>query len=52
MCIRDSLKGGDLVDEKKELLQKYKTLKWNESRLSYFFSEAFFETKKVIKINY
>lgn len=46
------LKGGDLVDEKKELLQKYKTLKWNESRLSYFFSEAFFETKKVIKINY
>ncbi|MDG1724075.1 MAG: 16S rRNA (guanine(527)-N(7))-methyltransferase RsmG [Bacteroidia bacterium] len=46
------LKGGDLVDEKKELLQKYKTLKWNESRLSYFFSEAFFETKKVIKLNY
>ena len=46
------LKGGDLVDEKKELLQKYKTLKWKESRLSDFFSEKFFETKKVIKLNY
>jgi 16S rRNA (guanine527-N7)-methyltransferase len=46
------LKGGDLVDEKKELLQKYKTLKWKESSLSDFFSETFFETKKVIKLNY
>jgi 16S rRNA (guanine527-N7)-methyltransferase len=46
------LKGGDLVDEKKELLQKYKTLNWKESRLSDFFSETFFETKKVIKLNY
>ena len=46
------LKGGDLVDEKKELLQKYKTLNWKESKLSDFFSEAFFETKKVIKLNY
>ena len=45
------LKGGDLENEKNELLQKYKTLTWKETALSDFFTEAFFETKKVIKIS-
>ena len=45
------LKGGNLENEKNELLQKYKKLTWEETALSDFFSEAFFETKKVIKIS-
>ena len=45
------LKGGDLENEKNELIQKYKTLTWKETALSDFFTEAFFETKKVIKIS-
>ena len=45
------LKGGNLENEKNELLQKYKKLTWEETALSDFFLEAFFETKKVIKIS-
>ena len=50
-CQHIFLKGGDLENEKNELLQKYKTLTWEETALSDFFTEAFFETKKVIKIS-
>jgi 16S rRNA (guanine527-N7)-methyltransferase len=45
------LKGGDLKNEKNDLLQKYKSLSWEETALSKFFSEDFFETKKIIKLN-
>jgi 16S rRNA (guanine527-N7)-methyltransferase len=45
------LKGGDLNEERKELLQKHKGAIWKESPLSEIYSEAFFETKKVIELS-
>ena len=44
------LKGGDLAEEKKELLQLNKRLMIQEINLSSFFEEEFFETKKLIYI--
>jgi 16S rRNA (guanine527-N7)-methyltransferase len=45
------IKGGDLTEEKQELLKKYKSLRWNETPLNTLFEEEFFETKKVILLN-
>jgi len=45
------IKGGDLTNEKKELLAAYKNMKWKEFSLSDNFDEPFFETKKVIILN-
>tara|TARA_B100001059_G_scaffold235646_1_gene282043 strand:+ start:1258 stop:1875 length:618 start_codon:yes stop_codon:yes gene_type:complete len=45
------LKGGSLENERNDLLQKYKALTWEETALSDFFSETFFETKKAIMIS-
>ena len=45
------LKGGDLKNEKNDLLQKHKLFSWEETALNDFFSEDFFETKKIIKLN-
>jgi 16S rRNA (guanine527-N7)-methyltransferase len=42
------IKGGDLSEEKKELLKKYKSMRWTETELNTVFDEDFFETKKVI----
>lgn len=42
------LKGGDLTQEKKELLIKFKSLRWYEFDIKNEFTEDFFETKKVI----
>jgi 16S rRNA (guanine527-N7)-methyltransferase len=42
------IKGGDLADEKTELLKKYKSMRWTETQLNTIFEEEFFETKKVI----
>ena len=44
------LKGGDLSEEKKELLQLNKRLLIQEINLSSYFEEEFFETKKLIYI--
>jgi 16S rRNA (guanine527-N7)-methyltransferase len=44
------LKGGDLMDEKHELLSYFNKAKWEETSISDFLSEPFFETKKVIKL--
>ena len=45
------LKGGSLENERNDLLKKYKALTWEETALSDFFSENFFETKKAIMIS-
>lgn len=45
------IKGGDLTDEKNELLAKHKSLRWNEVNLKDHFSEDFFETKKVVTLS-
>ncbi len=45
------IKGGDLTNEKKELLSAYKNMKWKEFSLSDNYDEPFFETKKVIILN-
>ena len=42
------IKGGDLTEEKKETLKKYRNLKWEATELRTVFTEEFFETKKVI----
>jgi len=44
------IKGGDLSEEKKELLFVYKKGEWIETGLNTLYSEDFFETKKVIKL--
>ena len=44
------IKGGDLTEEKQELLFTYKNLEWVETPLNSVFEEDFFETKKVIKL--
>ena len=44
------IKGGDLTEEKQELLFTYKNLEWIETPLNSVFEEDFFETKKVIKL--
>ncbi|MFA6259914.1 MAG: 16S rRNA (guanine(527)-N(7))-methyltransferase RsmG [Bacteroidia bacterium] len=45
------LKGGDLEEEKKELLQLNRKLHIEEIPLSVYFSAPFFETKKLIYIS-
>lgn len=45
------IKGGDLGEEKSELLAKYKSLRWNEVDLKDYFNEAFFETKKLVTLS-
>ncbi len=45
------IKGGDLTEEKADVLQKYKLLKWTETPLSTIYDEEFFETKKVILLS-
>jgi 16S rRNA (guanine527-N7)-methyltransferase len=45
------LKGGDLSEEKSELKKYYPHKKWREMKLSQFFKEDFFETKKLIFIS-
>ncbi len=44
------LKGGDLAEEKREVLKKHKSLRWYEHDLNTLFEEDFFETKKVISL--
>lgn len=44
------IKGGDLTREKREVLKKYKSLRWYEHDLNSHFEESFFETKKVISL--
>ena len=45
------LKGGDLKEEENEIYQNYPTSHWQEYDIKEFFSEPFFETKKVIKLS-
>ena len=45
------IKGGDLGEEKRELLAKYKSLRWNEVELKDHFDEEFFETKKLVTLS-
>lgn len=45
------IKGGDLTDEMKELAFVYKKAKWTETNLNTLYSEDFFETKKVLKVD-
>jgi 16S rRNA (guanine527-N7)-methyltransferase len=45
------IKGGDLAEEKRELLAKYKSLRWNEVELKDHFDEEFFETKKLVTLS-
>ena len=45
------IKGGDLGEEKRELLAKYKSLRWNEAELKDHFDEEFFETKKLVTLS-
>jgi len=44
------LKGGDLLDEKHELLSYYNKAKWQETSIASIYSEPFFETKKIIEL--
>ena len=44
------LKGGDLVEEQYELLQRHPKAQWQEEALRDVFDEDFFETKKVITL--
>ena len=45
------IKGGDLGEEKRELLANYKSLRWNEVELKDHFDEEFFETKKLVTLS-
>lgn len=45
------LKGGDLTSEKLDVKKYYPHKKWREMKLSQFFEEEFFETKKLIFIS-
>ena len=45
------IKGGDLNEERKLVLKKYKSSRWNETSISTFFSEPFFETKKLVTLS-
>lgn len=46
------LKGGDLTVEKNEFTAVYKNTRWLETDLYNSFPEPFFETKKIIKVNW
>ena len=45
------LKGGDLTEERDELLQRYVGCVWKETPLAPFIDLAFYDTKKIIEIN-
>jgi 16S rRNA (guanine527-N7)-methyltransferase len=44
------LKGGDLTNEKKEVKKFYPDYRWKEQAIKQWFTEDFFETKKVIEL--
>lgn len=44
------LKGGDLSEEKRDVLYTWKSMRWYEHDLKDLFEEEFFETKKVISL--
>ncbi|MBT8326972.1 MAG: 16S rRNA (guanine(527)-N(7))-methyltransferase RsmG [Bacteroidia bacterium] len=46
------IKGGDLSEEKQAVLKNYKGAQWNELELNSVFAEPFFETKKVVTLDF